>query len=67
MRFWLLTISSAAFFGLATTASAGITVGVATTALAPLGLVALGLTFLTAAVCQPGLAPAPVAQRRSRS
>ena len=66
MRFWSMIISSAALFGLAMAAQAGMTVGLAAMEPAPVTLVVLGLSALGAAVCSPGLAPASVAERARR-
>ncbi|MBV8682521.1 MAG: hypothetical protein JO111_06585 [Caulobacteraceae bacterium] len=66
MRFWSMIISSAALFGLAMAAQAGMTVGLAATKAAPLTLLVLGLSSLGAAVCGAQSAPARVAQRAPR-
>lgn len=66
MLFWSMIISSVALFGLALAAQAGMTAGLAAVAPAPLTFLVLGLGALGVAVCQPALAPAPVAQRRAR-
>lgn len=66
MFFWSMIISSAALFVIAAAANAGRTVGLANFDGATWVYLALGLSSLGAAVSQPRLAPAPVAQRTSR-
>jgi hypothetical protein len=66
MRFWFLIISSAALFGLVAAAGAGKTAAWTASAPATLAFVMLGLCTLTAAICQPRLAPVAVAQHRVR-
>jgi len=66
MYFWSMIISSAALFVLAAAAGAGMTVGLAASEGATWVFLVLGFSSLGAAVGQPRLAPAPVAQRSQR-